>query len=102
MTQPPGVRRVSVEVGVHNEDYIEIVSGLAEGDTVIVPGAASDGSRQAGQMARPGGFGGAGFPQGGFSPGGSPGGGGGFPGGGGFQGGQGGGGFGGSARGGGR
>jgi len=111
MTQPPGVRRVSVEVGVHNEDYIEIVSGLAEGDTVIVPGAASDGSRQAGQMARPGGFGGAGFPQGGFSPGGSPGGGGGFPGGGfqgggfpgggGYQGGQGGG-FGGSARGGGR
>ena len=29
--------RVSVEVGIANEDYIEIVSGLNEGDIVILP-----------------------------------------------------------------
>ncbi len=26
-----------IEVGIHNEDYIEIVSGLSEGDVVILP-----------------------------------------------------------------
>ena len=30
-----------VEVGINNEDFIEIVSGLEEGDTVILPYAAS-------------------------------------------------------------
>jgi len=101
MGQPPGTRRVAVEVGVHNEDYIEIVSGLSEGDTVIVPGPAFGRSRQNGQVTRFGGFGapqvGGGFSGTGFPGGGGPGGGasggfvrsesgfpgGGFPGGGG-------------------
>jgi HlyD family secretion protein len=42
-TAPPGTgtassgTRVMVEVGIANEDFIEIVSGLNEGDTVILP-----------------------------------------------------------------
>jgi len=62
-----GMKRVRVEVGVHNEDFIEIVSGLAEGDTVILPMAVSGETRQNVPAVRMGGFrGGAGFPEGGF------------------------------------
>ncbi|GIQ69588.1 hemolysin D [Xylanibacillus composti] len=31
--------RIQIEAGIANEDYIEIVSGLSEGDTVILPNA---------------------------------------------------------------
>ncbi|MEF2967114.1 efflux RND transporter periplasmic adaptor subunit [Paenibacillus sp. M1] len=78
-----------VEVGVHDESTIEIVSGLNEGDEVVIPtvlgnssGAASAQQQMQGQMG--GGFGGGG---GGFEGGGP---GGGTPGGGGFGGGGGG------------
>jgi HlyD family secretion protein len=41
-----GVSRVPVQVGIHNEDYIEIVSGLQEGQAVIVPTTAAAGGTQ--------------------------------------------------------
>ena len=68
--------RVNVEVGINNEDYIEIVSGLKEGDLVVLPTSAStsnSNNRQAGFgsfgsttiIPGGGGFGGGGFPGGG-------------------------------------
>lgn len=78
----PDVTRVFVEVGISNEDYIEIVSGLNEGDVVILPTTVPASNNPGGQMQ------GFGFPGGGFPGGGFPGGG--FSGGGGFPGGRGG------------
>lgn len=81
-----GQRRVAVEVGIHDESSIEIVSGLSEGDEVIIPTVistknSSETQTQAGGMGS--GFGGGGM-SGGMSGGGfSGGGGGGFSGGGG-------------------
>ncbi|HEX7057351.1 MAG TPA: efflux RND transporter periplasmic adaptor subunit [Bacilli bacterium] len=52
-----------VEVGIHNEDFIEIVSGLREGDTVLLPAVAqtSANNNQQFQGGRPSfGFGGGG------------------------------------------
>jgi len=77
-----------VEVGIHNEDYIEIVSGLKEGDKVVMPTVISSGSTNAqqggfGGMGGMGGFGGAGFGGAGFGGAGGAGGGAGFTGGGG-------------------
>jgi len=67
------MKRVSVEVGEHNEDFIEIVSGLAEGDTVIIPMASSVPAQQEAPAVRIGGFrGGAGLPEGGFPAGRDP------------------------------
>lgn len=80
-----------VEIGVHNETSIEIVSGLKEGDEVVIPtvigSSSSSSTRQQEQMGQSGGFGGfGGFGGGGANPnGGMPGGGmsgGGFSGGG--------------------
>ncbi|WHY20908.1 efflux RND transporter periplasmic adaptor subunit [Paenibacillus sp. G2S3] len=84
-------RTVSVEVGIHDESSIEIISGLNEGDKVIIPtvistktGTTSTEMQMQGGM---GGMGGANFSGGGFSGGGFSGGGaggmGGAPGGGG-------------------
>lgn len=75
--------RVNVEVGINNEDYIEIVSGLTEGQLVVLPTVVSNGS---GNQQQNFGFGGGGFGGGaGFITGG----GGAFPAGGGnFGGGQ--------------
>ncbi|WP_308638211.1 efflux RND transporter periplasmic adaptor subunit [Paenibacillus silvisoli] len=61
-----------IQVGIHNEDFIEILSGLKEGDRVVVPtvaGTSSSAQTQAGFAA--GGFGGFG----GFGGGGGAGGG---------------------------
>ncbi len=69
--------RVAVEVGINNEDNIEILSGLNEGDLVILPTVVSSASTTNAQGGFPGLGGGA-----------IPGAGGGFPGaGGGFTGG---------------
>jgi HlyD family secretion protein len=77
--------RIPVEVGINNEDNIEIVSGLKEGDLVILPTVMSAGSKSNTQQGGipgltgsviPGG-GGGGFPGGGGGGGGRPGGGGG-------------------------
>ena len=48
-----GQTRVTVEVGIANEDSIEIVSGLAEGDTVILPTTTAAGSAQTQTTGRP-------------------------------------------------
>lgn len=81
MAASGGVPHV-IEVGIHNEDYIEVLSGLKEGDKVILPTviAASSTTQQKGAAGAIGigGLGGAGSFGGGF--------GGGFAGGG--QGGQ--------------
>ncbi|BBH21980.1 hypothetical protein Back11_33250 [Paenibacillus baekrokdamisoli] len=76
-----GVPQV-IEVGIHNEDYIEVVSGLKEGDKVILPTVISSSSTTK-QQGAAGGLGLGGL--GGFSGGSGAGG---F-GGGGFGGGQG-------------
>lgn len=82
---------LTVEVGIHDESSIEIVSGLSEGDKVIIPtvistnkGTTSTEVQMQGGMGGIGGasFGGSGFSGGGMSggggaPGGAPSGGGG-------------------------
>lgn len=71
---PAGFRAVEVETGLMNDDFVEIVSGLSEGDEVYV----SESSATGGFQMMPGGMGGG--PGGGM--GGGPGGGmGGAPGG---------------------
>lgn len=83
---PAGFRAVEVETGLMNDDYVEIVSGLSEGDEVYVSQSSTDSSTQmmpdmqggpGGMQGGPGG-GGAGAPGGGNrgGNGGGPGGGG--------------------------
>jgi len=74
-----------VEVGIHNEDFIEIVSGLKEGDKVVIPTVVSGSTTNAqqGGFGGMGGLGGAGFGGAGFGGAGGAGGGAGFSGGGG-------------------
>ncbi|BBI33722.1 efflux RND transporter periplasmic adaptor subunit [Cohnella abietis] len=70
-------KRVAVEVGINNEDYIEILSGLKEGDLVVLPtliSTSTNANRSTGIM----GLGSGGIP----GAGGMQGGGGGFNGGG--------------------
>ncbi len=81
---PDGFKSVVVETGAYNNQYIEIISGLSEGDIVYVPQVKSSGteSTMSGMAGMMGGMGamGGGMTGGG---GGMPGGGGGMPGGGG-------------------
>ena len=82
---PDGWKAVEVETGLSDDNYIEIVSGIEEGDIVYVPEVARDSSGEDGEMGMmPGGDMGGGMPSGGGG-GGMPsgGGGGGMPGGGG-------------------
>lgn len=55
-----GARMVRVEIGQYNENYVEIVSGLEEGDVLVLPMQASSTGRtsipQAGFYRSPGGF----------------------------------------------
>ncbi|MFC4102335.1 efflux RND transporter periplasmic adaptor subunit [Paenibacillus xanthanilyticus] len=68
-----------IEVGLHNEDYIEIISGLGEGDSVVVPTVVTGTSSNQQQMQGGMGMGIMGGMTGGFpSGGGFQGGGGGF------------------------
>lgn len=72
-----GQKRIQVTVGIHDESNIEIVSGLSEGDEVIIPTVISTGSSSSAAQTQMGGMGG----MGGFSTGGFSGGSGGFSGG---------------------
>ncbi len=74
---PEGFRAVRVETGINDSDYIEIISGLSEGEEVYVP-ASTGNSSSNDMMGMMGGMPGGGMPGGG---GGMPGGGGGMPGG---------------------
>ena len=67
---PEGFVAVSVKTGIVNDDYVEILSGLQEGDTVYVDPDAGSSSAGGFMMMGPGGMGG---PGGGMS--GGPGGG---------------------------
>lgn len=77
---PDGFVAVQVETGVINDDYVEILSGLSEGDEVYIDPSAAGTSANSFQMGM---FGGDGMPGGG----GGMSGGGGMPGGGGMSGG---------------
>ena len=75
-TAPDGYKSVRVETGVYNAQFIEIKSGLKEGDVVYIPQIMSTGgqTRTPGMMGMPGGMsGGTRMPSGGMS-GGMPGG----------------------------
>ena len=83
---PDGWRAVEVETGLSDENYIEITSGIAEGDIVYVPETVRESSGEEGEMGMmPGGDMGGGMPSGDMGGGGMPagGGGGGMPSGGG-------------------
>lgn len=62
-------KRTEVTVGISNDDYIEIVSGLSEGQVVITTESSSDRNAMGGMPM--GGMGG-GMPMGGGAPGGGP------------------------------
>ena len=80
---PDGWRAVEVETGLSDTNYIEILSGIEEGDIVYVPEVARDSSSEDGEMGMmPGGDMGGGMPSGDMG-GGMVGGGGGMPSGGG-------------------
>ena len=81
---PDGWRAVEVETGLSDENNIEILSGIEEGDIVYVPEVARESSGEEGEMGMmPGGEMGGGMPAGEMGGGGMPAGGG-MPGGGGM------------------
>lgn len=84
---PDGWKAVEVETGLSDDTYIEIVSGISEGDIVYVPQVMRESSGEEGEMGMmPGGMGGMSGGDMGAMPaggGGMPSGGGGMPAGGG-------------------
>lgn len=57
-------KTVDVTVGINNKDYIEIVSGLSEGQEIVMPATAAENnssSKKSSGMGGPGGPGGPGF-----------------------------------------
>lgn len=57
--------RITVETGISNDTFVEITSGLAEGDSVQIPRVQSSGNSSQGGMRMPGGdFSGGSFPGG--------------------------------------
>ena len=52
---PAGFKAVEVETGISNDDYVQITSGLSEGDEVYVDSASSNSSTDMFQMGGPGG-----------------------------------------------
>lgn len=75
MTRPGGMQMEGqlheVTIGISNETYVEIVSGLEEGDSVLIPlpqgTVGTTSSQTQTQTAFPGGFGGMGGGGGGFA-----------------------------------
>lgn len=79
---PAGFKAVEVETGLTNDDYVEILSGLSEGDEVYVAESTVSNNNMmmpGGGMGGPGGGMGGGPGGGSGGPGGGPGGGGGRP-----------------------
>ena len=70
---PAGFKAVEVETGLTSEDYVEILSGLSEGDEVYVDESSAGNAVEMFQMRGPGAGGPAGGPAGG-GPAGGPGG----------------------------
>lgn len=71
---PAGFKEVQVETGLINDDYVEIVSGLSEGDVVYINATSKDSSSM--QQMMPAGMPSGGqMPSGGMPSGGMPGGG---------------------------
>ena len=77
---PDGFYAVTVEVGLSSDDYVEIISGLQEGDTVLIQNKSGSVTTTQGAEAEQGGMGMMGGGMGGGAPGGGgmPGGGGGM------------------------
>ncbi len=74
---PEGYRTVTVETGISDDSYVEILSGLNEGDIIYVPVVISESEQPMfpGMGGMPsGGMSGGGMPSGGMSGGGMPGG----------------------------
>lgn len=77
---PAGFKAVEVEVGLSNDDFVEIKSGVSEGDTVYVEESSGNSGMDMFQMGGPGGgMGGPGGGPGGNGGGGGQRGGGGMP-----------------------
>jgi HlyD family secretion protein len=53
-TLPDGFVRVRVELGINDENYIEVKSGLAEGDTIAIPVVKTVNSQTTSRTASPG------------------------------------------------
>ena len=70
-TAPDGFKSAVVETGAYNTEYIEIKSGLNEGDIIYIPQIISSGSNQRMTGMPGGGMFGGGRPSGGMSGGGS-------------------------------
>ena len=62
---PDGYTYVNVEIGISNTEYVEIISGLEEGDTIIVP---TETTTTTTQQVMPGGIGGGVMPTEGQMP----------------------------------
>lgn len=62
-TQSQSQNKVTVKTGISNDTYVEITSGLAEGDTVQIPRVQSSGNSSQEPMMMPGG---GDFPNGNF------------------------------------
>lgn len=54
--KPENTEIVEVMVGINNNEYIEILSGLSEGDTVVITGVSAGSSTQSFDMGRMGGM----------------------------------------------
>lgn len=70
---PAGFRAVSVETGLTNDEFVEITSGLEEGDEVYIDESSKDSGSMAAMQMMPGSMGNMGGGSGG-GPGGEPGG----------------------------
>lgn len=71
--RPSPMQMVEVKTGISNDDYIEIMSGLNEGDMVLVPNSSSSINRMSGMMGpMPGPGAGPGMGPGGRPGGGQP------------------------------
>ena len=55
---PDGFEAVQVETGIINDDYVQILSGLSEGDEVYVDPDSGSGTSMGMMMMGPGGMGG--------------------------------------------